>query len=824
MLNDGITGSIKTTGNFFGELSPRMRDFREELLTAKPHVCAERAIITTETYRVNMDQPLAMRRALMLKNVLERMSIYIEKQTLIAGNQASSNRSAPIFPEYAMDWVIAELDEYEKRNGDRFYITEETKAQLREIAPFWEHNTVKDRGLAAMPESARVFYDLGIIKAEGNITSGDAHVAVNYRRVLEAGLKEFRERAEQKLAAMDLTDYRNLAKSYFYRAVIITIDALRAFAKRYAILAAEMASTESDPARKAELLEMSRILNKVPYEKAETFHEAVQSLWLVHLCLQIESNGHSLSYGRMDQFLAPYYEKDLAAGKISEAGATELLVNLWLKTFTINKIRSWTHTQFSAGSPLYQNVTVGGQLLDAESNPRDAVNSVTHLILRSVAQTKLPQPNLTVRYHRGLSDAFMAECIEVVRLGFGMPAFNSDEVIIPSFIEKGVAKEDAYNYSAVGCVEVAVPGKWGYRCTGMCFLNFPKSLLIALNDGVDPKSDRRLPGSDGKPLPPMKHFRDMQSFDEVMEAWDRIVRDFTRQCVIVDSSADTVLEQDTADILCSALCDDCIERGLNLKEGGAVYDFISDLQVGIANLADSLAAIKKCVFEDKSMSAAELWDALMANFEGKRNEEIRALLVAAPKYGNDDDYTDSLIRKAYDVYIDEMKKYHNTRYGRGPIGGVYYAGTSSISANVPQGAGTLATPDGRKAGEPLAEGCSPSHAMDKKGPTAVFKTVSKLPTREITGGVLLNQKVTPQMLEKTEDRQKLVSLVRAFFNRLEGFHVQFNVVSRATLLDAQVHPEKHRDLIVRVAGYSAFFNVLSRATQDDIIGRTEQTL
>jgi formate C-acetyltransferase len=358
----------------------------------------------------------------------------------------------------------------------------------------------------------------------------------------------------------------------------------------------------------------------------------------------------------------------------------------------------------------------------------------------------------------------------------------------------------------------------------MSFINFPKSLLIALNDGVDPKSGERLPGSNGKPLPHSVHFRDMKNFAEVMEAWDRIIRDFTRQCVIIDSTADTVLERDTADILCSALCDDCIERGLNLKEGGAVYDFISDLQVGIANLADSLAAIKQCVFEDKSAGAAELWDALMANFEGKRNEEIRALLLAAPKYGNDDDYVDSLICRAYGIYIDEMKKYNNTRYNRGPVGGIYYAGTSSISANVPQGAGTLATPDGRKAGEPLAEGCSPSHGMDRKGPTAVFKTVSKLPTHEITGGVLLNQKVNPQMLEKEDDRKKLVSLLRAFFNRLEGFHVQFNVVSRATLLEAQVYPEKHRDLIVRVAGYSAFFNVLSRETQDDIIGRTEQAL
>ena len=810
--------------SYFGEMTGRMREFREELLSAKPEVCAERAIITTEIYRANMDQSLAIRRALMYKSVLERMTIFIERQTLLAGNQASSNRSAPIFPEYAMDWVIAELDEFDRREGDRFYISEETKIRLKGIAPFWEHNTIKDMGLAAMPESARVLYDLGIIKAEGNITSGDAHVAVNYGRLLDTGLKEFRRRAKEKLECLDLTCYGNLAKSYFYRAIILVIDATRAFAERYAKLALEMAGSEKDEKRRAELVEMSRILYKVPYEKAETFHEAVQSLWLVHLCLQIESNGHSLSYGRMDQYLYPFYERDLAAGRINEDEALELFTNLWLKTFTINKIRSWTHTRFSAGSPLYQNVTVGGQFLDEDGRAHDAVNPVTHLILKSVARTHLPQPNLTVRYHRGIDDAFMAECIEVVRLGFGMPAFNSDEVIIPSFVEKGVKREDAYNYSAIGCVEVAVPGKWGYRCTGMSFLNFPKSLLIALNDGVDPDSNIRLPDSYGRTLPEVRHFRDMKSFEEVMEAWERIIRDFTRQCVIIDTVADMVLEQNTADILCSALCDDCIERGLNLKEGGAVYDFISDLQVGIANLADSLAAIKKCVFEDRSVGAAELWDALLADFRGKRYEGIQKILIAAPKYGNDDDYVDSLIRRAYDSYIDEMKKYRNTRHGRGPIGGIYYAGTSSISANVPQGAGTMATPDGRNAGEPLAEGCSPSHGMDVKGPTAVFKSVAKLPTREITGGVLLNQKLDPRIMQNEDDREKLINLMRTFFNRLEGFHVQFNVVSRETLLDAQIHPEKHRDLIVRVAGYSAFFTVLSRETQDDIIARTEQTL
>lgn len=632
--------------SYFGNLTDRMHSFREELLNAKAMVCTERAKLTTKSYKEHADKPMVLKRALCLENILKNMSIFIEDDTIIAGNQASSNRSAPIFPEYAMDWVIDELDKFEKRDGDIFYITEENKEDLRQIAPFWEKNTLKDKGLSRMPKETKVFYDLGIIKAEGNITSGDAHIAVNYEKVLNLGLVDYKKRTEEKLEELDLTNYKNLNKSYFYRGILIVIDAVVAFAKRYADLALQLSKNESNEDRKEELLEMSRILNKVPYNRAETFKEAVQSLWMIHLVLQIESNGHSLSYGRMDQYLNPFYEKDLRDGIITEESACELLTNLWLKTFTINKIRSWSHTRFSAGSPLYQNVTIGGQT----PHKKDAVNPLSYLILKSVAQTKLPQPNLTVRYHRGLSDDFMKECIEVVRLGFGMPAFNSDEVIIPSFIEKGVSEEDAYNYSAIGCVEVAVPGKWGYRCTGMSFLNFPKSLLIALNNGVDPESKTKLCEGVG-------HFKDMKSFDEVMKAWDKIIREFTRHSVIIDSCCDMAIEEVTADVLCSALTDDCIERGLNLKEGGAVYDFISDLQVGIANLGDSLAAIKKCVFEDKSITTEELWNALANNFEGEEGERIQDILINdVPKYGNDNDYIDLLLREAYDIYIDEIKK------------------------------------------------------------------------------------------------------------------------------------------------------------------------
>ena len=521
-----------------------------------------------------------------------------------------------------------------------------------------------------------------------------------------------------------------------------------------------------------------------------------------------------LSYGRMDQYLYPYYLRDVEKGILTEESAIELLNNLWIKTLTINKIRSWSHTQYSAGSPLYQNVTIGGQTTDK----KDAVNGMSYMILKSVAQCHLTQPNLTVRYHRGLDNDFMKECIEVVKQGFGMPAFNNDEIIIPSFIARGIAEEDAYNYSAIGCVEVAVPGKWGYRCTGMSFINFPKTLLIAMNDGVDPASGKQLVEGTG-------HFTDMASFEDVKHAWEVTIKAITKHSVVIENAIDNVLEKECPDVLLSALCDDCIGRGKTLKEGGAIYDFVSGLQVGIANLADSLAAIKKCVYEDQTMTRAELWDALMNNFAGERGEEIRQILINdAPKYGNDDDYVDQLVVDAYQVYIDEIKKYPNTRYGRGPIGGTRYAGTSSISANVGQGKGTMATPDGRKAGTPLSEGCSPSHSMDINGPTAVFKTVSKLNTREITGGVLLNQKVSPQMLAKEADSLKLIAMIRTFFNRLNGFHVQYNVVSRDTLIDAQKHPENHRDLIVRVAGYSAFFTVLSKATQDDIIARTEHSL
>lgn len=795
----------------------RIQRMRRRIIDLPASICAERGVLVTEVYEKYEYLPTIRLRGKCLEHVLDHMTVYLDEDGLLAGNQAGADKAAPIFPEYGIDWVVKELDSFSERDGDRFEITEEAKKQIREFAPYWENKTLKQKALSMMPDLARLYYDLGVIKAEGSITSGDGHVAMAYDKILKNGLLYYKKYAEEQCSKLDTSDYTKIKSYHFYQAFAGVVDAVIRFANRYADLAESMAQEKTtDETRRRELLKLADICRKVPANPAETFYEAVQFVWLIHLILQIESNGHSYSYGRLDQYLKPYYERSLKNGDITEEEALELIENLCIKTLSVNKVRSWEMTKTGAGMPLYQNITIGGQTPDTPHE--DGVNPVTMLILEGVGALRLPQPNLTVRYHANASDSFMKACMEVVKQGFGMPAFNNDEIIIPSFMDKGVEEYDAYNYSAVGCVEVAVPGKWGYRCTGMSFINFPRTLLTALNDGVEPDSGIRILKGTG-------HLRDMTSFDQVLEAWRCAVREVTRVSVIIDNCADICLEEGYPDVLCSALTENCLESGKALKEGGAKYDFISGLQVGIANLADSLAALKDVVFTRKLVTPGELWDALMENFSSGKGQEIRQLLEGCPhKYGNDDDYVDRLIADAYQDYIQEIVKYHNTRYKRGPVGGGYYAGTSSISANVPHGAATMATPDGRYAKEPLSEGCSPAHNRDIKGPTGVFKSVSKLPTKEITGGVLLNQKISPSIMEEEKNVEKLIMMIRTFFDTLKGFHVQFNIVSKETLLDAQEHPQDHKDLIVRVAGYSAFFNALSRMTQDDIIERTEQKI
>jgi len=796
------------------DISSRTMKLRNKVLSARSTICTERAQIYTDVYKKFEAKPLLVKRALALKETLTKMSIFIEDDELIVGNQASKLRAAPIFPEYAVDWILDELDEFEKRPGDRFYPSGEVKRQLREILPYWKGKTLIEKGYELMPDLEKEIHEAGIIRAEGNLTSGDGHIAINFDKLLKYGIEGYKEIIEQKRKLLDLTKQDDLRREQFYKASLIALEGITIFIQRFSKLAKLMSEIEQNIERKSELINISRVCSNIALKPPSDFYEAIQLTFFLQLILQIESNGHSVSLGRMDQYLYPFYVKDKSEGKITPDFARELLMHTWIKLYSINKIRPWSHTRYSAGSPLYQNVTIGGQTSDGE----DAVNELSYLILDSVGQMKLTQPNLSVRYHKNISDDFMMACVNVIEKGFGMPAFNNDEVVIPALLDLGVEKEDAYNYSAIGCIEIAVPGKWGYRTTGMSFLNFMRVFMAALYDGWDRESGKIFHKGIGK-------LTDFTDFKQIMEAWKRQIAFYTRATVTIDTVVDTVLEENVPDIVCSIFVDDCIERGKTIKEGGAKYDFISGLQVGIANLGNSLAAIKKLVFEERRIPADILLECLENNYAGIECEKIRQLIInKAPKYGNDDDYVDELLKEAYNYFIEELSKYHNTRYGRGPIGCKYYAGTSSISANVPSGAVVGATPDGRKAFSPLAEGCSPSSGTDVLGPTAVFKSVSKLPTAKITGGVLLNQKLNPSTIKKISDKMKLISMLRTFFDDLKGWHVQYNIVSRETLLDAKEHPENYRDLVVRVAGYSAFFTTLSPDTQDDIIARTEHTI
>ncbi|EKK3983007.1 formate C-acetyltransferase/glycerol dehydratase family glycyl radical enzyme [Cronobacter sakazakii] len=786
----------------------------------RPPVCTERAQHYTAMYQQHQDKPLPVRRALALAYHLANRTLWIKHDELIVGNQASQVRAAPFFPEYTVSWIEKEIDDLADRPGAGFSVSPQDKTVMHEICPWWRGQTVQDRCYGMFTDEQKELLASGIIKAEGNMTSGDAHLAVNFPLLLEKGLDGLRAKVAERRARLLLTDQGDLHKEQFLKAIDITFSALSEHILRYAALASQMAQEESRPARRDELVAIAANCEHIAHQPPASFWQALQLCYFVQLVLQIESNGHSVSFGRLDQYLYPWYRRDVELEQTLERErAIELLQSCWLKLLEVNKIRSGSHSKASAGSPLYQNVTIGGQrLLNGE--PVDAVNPLSWAVLESCGRLRSTQPNLSVRYHAGMSNEFLDACVQVIRCGFGMPAFNNDEIVIDEFIKLGVSREDAYDYAAIGCIETAVGGKWGYRCTGMSFINFARVMLAALEGGRDATTGKVF-------LPQEKALSagNFSHFSEVMDAWDNQIRYYTRKSIEIECVVDTVLEENAHDILCSALVDDCIERGKSIKQGGAKYDWVSGLQVGIANLGNSLAAVRRMVFEQGVVTQPQLAQALNNDFEGLTGEQLRQRLInSAPKYGNDDDDVDLLLARAYQTYIDELKHYHNTRFGRGPIGGTYYAGTSSISANVPFGAATMATPDGRKARTPLAEGASPASGTDRLGPTAVINSVGKLPVAKILGGVLLNQKLNPSTLDNLRDRQKLMQMLRTFFEVHKGWHVQYNIVSRETLLDAKAHPDKYRDLVVRVAGYSAFFTALSPDAQDDIIARTEHTL
>lgn len=786
----------------------RIARFQKDMNIRTATLCAERAEIITRSFQETEGEPIVIRRAKAFADILKEMTIYIQNDSLIIGNQACRNFAAPVFPEYSYDWVIEEMDEFAHRSGDSFQVDEDTKKRLRALEGYWIVKTHKDEVLKNLPPINREAEKQSVLHRGGISMSGDGHIIPNHDFVLEHGFGGMRDIAKEKLTHDDLTSEQH----DFYQASIIAMEGALTYIKRFSKLALEEAKACTDEKRANELEALGEMFATFMEGGARNFHEAVEAVYLTHLLMMIESNGHSFSFGRFDQYVWPYYEADIKSGKLSKEKALEIITHFFIMTNSLNKIRPWDHTQYSGGYPLYSNLMVGG----LKPNGEDGTNDISYLCLEAMNLSMLPEPNLSVRFHEHTPHALMKDAAKLIRKGFGMPSIFCDEVCIPAMQSLGLDLEVARDYASMGCVETAIPGRWGHRATGMTYVNFGKILELVMNNGMDPESGVqlvKLNGEAGRDI----HY---ESYEEIWQAWEKLLEFYTGLAVDCDLVCDRSLKYHDADAFASCTVNSSLERGKTLKNGGAEYDYVSSSSIGMSVVGDSLAAIKKLVFEDKKLTLQQLRDAMDHNFEGLEGAKIRKLCKQAPKFGNDDDYVDAIVADVYESYLKLLPKFKTDRYGEGPIGCTYTMSTSNITSYVPNGFEVGATPDGRLATKPLNEGASPCLGADKEGPTAVINSISKLPNKRMAGGQLLNMRFSPNALDGDENLEKFTRFMEAG-RKKNIFHNQFNIVDSETLKKAKAHPEDYPDLMVRVAGYCALFSTLMPEAQDAIIARTE---
>jgi len=773
-----------------------------------PTICPERAEILTDCYKRTEGESVVVRRAKAFAEILSKMTVYIEPDSLIIGNQAGKSFAAPVFPEYSYDWVIEELDSFEHRTGDYFKITENTKKRLLELKDYWTGKTHKDEVLKNLSPTNILAEKQGVLHRGGISMSGDGHIIPDHEFVLKTGFGGIVRIAEEKLKNKDISEEQR----DFYKATVIAMEGALQYCKRLGICAAETAKTESDIKRKTELIDLSVIFESFMENGVKNFREAVQAVYIIHLLMMIESNGHSFSFGRFDQFLLPYYQHDISKNIITKEKALEIITHFFIMTNTLNKVRPWGHTQYSGGYPLYSALTVGGMKPDGT----DGTNDLSYLCLEAMNLSKLPEPNLCVRFWEQTPHEFILDSAKLIRKGFGMPSVFCDEVCIPAMTTLEIDLEAARDYASMGCVEIAVPGKWGHRATGMTYINFGKVFEIVLNNGKDPSTGISLPGLKLNKEPDSEY----ESYDELWQAWKTALSHYFDLAVDCDLVCDRSLKYHDADAFASSMVGDALERGKTLKNGGAKYDYISQSNIGMSVVGDSLAAVRKLVFDDKILRINDLKAALAKNFDNTGGTRIRKLCRDAPKFGNDDDYVDNIVADVFESYLELLQKHKTDRYGHGPVGCGYTMSTSNITSYVPNGFDVGATPDGRLAGKPLNEGASPCLGADRNGPTAVINSISKLPNKKIAGGQLLNMRFSPGALAGDENLEKFACFIEA--GRYKNvFHNQFNIIDSDTLRRAKDDPDEYPDLMVRVAGYCALFSTLMPEAQDAIIARTE---
>lgn len=828
--------------------SERIGHLVENLFLDKPSIEYERAVLLTESYMKTEGEPMVLRRAKAFKRILEALPVTIFPEELIVGTNVKKQRSCQVFPEYSCAWLEEEFDTIATRSADPFEMTEETKEILHTVYQYWHGRTSSELAESYMSEEARAAIAHNIFTPGNYFYNGVGHVTVNYGEVITCGFESIIARAEKELAACKQGDADYPRRTAFLQAVIISCRAACDFAGRYSKLAGDMASRETDPARKQELLMIAENCARVPAKPARSFWEALQSFWFVQTLIQTESSGHSISPGRFDQYMYPSYKKDLDSGKITREFAQELVDCVWVKLNSLNKARDAASAEGFAGYSLFQNLIVGGQ--DAEGI--DVTNDLSFMCITASMHVHLPQPSLSIRVWNKTPHDLMLHAARLTRTGIGLPAYYNDEVIIPALVNRGLTLEDARQYNIIGCVEPQKSGKTeGWH--DAAFFNMCRPLELVFSNGTD------LGVQVGLRTGEIDSF---DTFDKFMDAYKKQMAYFIGLMVNADNAIDVAHAERCPLPFESSMIEDCIGRGLPAQAGGAVYNFTGPQGFGIANIADALWAIKKLVYEQQKYTLADFKNALAHNYgepfpaaqtkelvvtivknlaaEGKTcsdaeiaqicdkirenktdpaekafYDQMRADIGALEKFGNDIPEMDLFAREAAYCYTKPIENYRN------PRGGQYQAGLYPVSANVPLGAQTGALPDGRLAGLPVADGVSPAAGRDTHGPTASCNSVSKLDHFIASNGTLFNMKFHPSALKGDSGLESFTALIRGYFDQ-KGSHMQFNVVDRDTLLDAQKHPEQYRSLVVRVAGYSALFTTLSRSLQDDIISRTEQ--
>lgn len=787
-------------------LPDRIKRIREEFFNIMPSISVARSIATTEVFKNYPSLPLVLRRAKAFYRACETIPIYIGKDELIIGHPGGKPRAGVFSPEIAYKWLENELETVHKRPQDPYYLAEEDKKILKEeIFPFWKGKSVEEFINTELAEIdiLPLTVKSGIIDCEVKSTSGGGDLSPGIFNILFVkGFEGVKETARASMKKFAPTNAKDIKKIYFLKSVLTVCDAMILLGKRYEDIARELASKENDPTRKKELEKIAETCAHIPAKPPRTLQEALQCAWFAIVALFLEENTSGSSPGRVDEYLYPFYKRDIESGLLTPEQAEELIYCFLIKFNEIPWLLSEFATHYFAGYIPFLNIVVGG----VNRMGRDSTNELSYVFMNCVKNLKMYQPSFSARVHNTSPQKFLLKIAETIAVGLGFPAIHFDDTTIKMLISQGISLEDARDYCIMGCVEPSIHGKLS-RWSSACYTNFPIAIEMALFNGVHLQSKERLGLETGEA-------ENFKTFEEFEDAVKKQLNNIIRVAAIATIIAQTAHKIYLPKTVSSIMLEGCVESGKDIMSGGAKYNSGPGvIFVGTADYANSMAAIKKLVFDDKTVSMKQLCEALKNDFNGY--DEIKNACIKAPKYGNDDDYVDLFATDIIDYSASELNR-HKGLYSNLQLG------TLSVTTNVAQGLVIGAQPSGRKAGEPLADGISPYRGTDVKGPTAAMKSVNKINQEASSVGTLYNMKLDPALLGDEKGFANFTALLRTQ-NQLGGAQIQFNCISSEKLLDAQKNPDKYRSLIVRVSGYSAFFTELCKEVQDDIIARSTQT-